>query len=85
MNGLSDKVAIVTGGATKIGAAVVAAFVDAGTKVVVADIDDEGGQKLAVDLGDAVRFVRDRHHRRRPGHRLRRRRRRSLRRRRTSW
>jgi len=58
MNGLSDRVAIVTGGATKIGAAVVAAFVDAGAKVVVADIDDEGGQKLAVELGDAVRFVR---------------------------
>jgi NAD(P)-dependent dehydrogenase (short-subunit alcohol dehydrogenase family) len=58
MNGLSEKVAIVTGGATKIGAAVVEAFVDAGAKVVVADIDDDGGQKLAVDLGQAVRFVR---------------------------
>lgn len=58
MNGLSGKVAIVTGGATKIGHAVVAAFVAAGTNVVVADIDDEGGQKVAADLGDAVRFVR---------------------------
>lgn len=58
MNGLSDKVAIVTGGATKIGAAVVAAFVEAGARVVVADIDDEGGQKLAVELGEPVRFVR---------------------------
>lgn len=58
MNGLSGKVAIVTGGATKIGAAVVAAFVDAGANVVVADIDEVGGQKVAADLSDAVRFVR---------------------------
>ena len=58
MYGLSGKVAIVTGGATKIGQAVVAAFVEAGAKVVVADIDDEGGQKLVVGADGAVAFVR---------------------------
>ena len=58
MNGLSGKVAIVTGGATKIGQAVVTAFVEAGAKVVVADIDDEGGQKLVVGADGAVAFVR---------------------------
>jgi NAD(P)-dependent dehydrogenase (short-subunit alcohol dehydrogenase family) len=38
MRGLQGKVAIVPGGATKIGQAVVAAFEAAGTKVMVADI-----------------------------------------------
>jgi NAD(P)-dependent dehydrogenase (short-subunit alcohol dehydrogenase family) len=57
MLGLSGKTAIVTGGATLIGQGVVRAFVEAGANVVVADIDDEGGRKLAVDLGEAVLFV----------------------------
>lgn len=38
MRGLSGKVAIVPGGCTKIGRAVVDAFIAAGTKVMVADI-----------------------------------------------
>ena len=38
MDGLKDKVAIVTGGSTLIGAEVVRAFHAAGTKVVIADI-----------------------------------------------
>jgi NAD(P)-dependent dehydrogenase (short-subunit alcohol dehydrogenase family) len=42
MRGLQGKVAIVPGGATKIGRAVVQAFVDAGTRVMVADIADPG-------------------------------------------
>lgn len=42
MRGLQGKVAIVPGGATRIGRAVVQAFVDAGTRVMVADIADPG-------------------------------------------
>ena len=42
MRGLQGKVAIVPGGATKIGRAVVQAFVDAGTRVMVADIAAPG-------------------------------------------
>ena len=57
MDGLKDKVAIVTGGATLIGAEVVRAFQAAGTKVVVADINDKDGQALANRLGSSVRFV----------------------------
>ncbi|MEJ2625349.1 MAG: SDR family oxidoreductase, partial [Pseudolabrys sp.] len=45
--------AIVSGGATKIGAAIVAAFQAAGTKVMVADINEEAGAALA---GDGVTF-----------------------------
>ncbi|MDX5350986.1 MAG: SDR family oxidoreductase, partial [Paracoccaceae bacterium] len=43
MRGLDGKVAIVPGGCTKIGRAVVDAFVAAGTKVMVADIAEGGG------------------------------------------
>lgn len=54
MRGLRDKVAIVPGGATKIGVAVVEAFKSHGVKVIIADIDAENGEKLA---GDGVVFV----------------------------
>jgi len=56
MRGLENKVAIVSGGATLIGAAVARAFVAAGARVLVADIDDAGGQTLAAELGPALRF-----------------------------
>lgn len=47
MRGLQGKVAIVPGGATKIGQAVVQAFVDAGVRVMVADIAEEAGRTMA--------------------------------------
>jgi NAD(P)-dependent dehydrogenase (short-subunit alcohol dehydrogenase family) len=53
MRGLDGKVAIVPGGATKIGAAVVAAFRAAGTKIMVADINQEAGAAM---VGDGVGF-----------------------------
>lgn len=53
MRGLDGKVAIVPGGATRIGAAIVKAFRDAGTRVMVADINAEAGRALA---GDGVAF-----------------------------
>ena len=49
MRGLDGKVAIVPGGATKIGRAVVAAFRAAGVRVMVADIDAEGGAAMEAD------------------------------------
>ncbi len=54
--GLSGKAAIVTGGATLIGAAVVRALSEAGVRVTVADIDTEGGSRVARDCGDCVWF-----------------------------
>jgi NAD(P)-dependent dehydrogenase (short-subunit alcohol dehydrogenase family) len=57
MDGLDGKTAVVTGGATLIGAAVVRAFRAAGANVAVADIDSEGGEALAAELGDGVLFV----------------------------
>jgi NAD(P)-dependent dehydrogenase (short-subunit alcohol dehydrogenase family) len=57
-NGLAGKSAIITGGATLLGADVVRAFQQAGTKVMVADIDDAGGRALAESFGSGVVFRR---------------------------
>jgi NAD(P)-dependent dehydrogenase (short-subunit alcohol dehydrogenase family) len=56
MRGLNGSTAIVTGGATLIGQAVVRAFNEAGTNVAVADIDLERGEALAAELGGRVFF-----------------------------
>ena len=56
MKGLGGKVAIVTGGATSIGAAIVRAFHEADASVVIADIDDEAGAALAATLGEKILF-----------------------------
>jgi len=46
MKGLKGKTAIVPGGATKIGQAVVQAFVEAGVRVMVADIAEDAGRAM---------------------------------------
>lgn len=58
MEGLKGKVAIVTGGATMIGAHVVRAFHREGVKVAIADVDVAGGQAIAGELSGGVRFIR---------------------------
>lgn len=53
------KVALVTGGASGIGAAAAAAFARAGAQVMIADRDEKGGQALAASLtleGHEARF-----------------------------
>jgi NAD(P)-dependent dehydrogenase (short-subunit alcohol dehydrogenase family) len=47
---LAGKVAIVTGGASGIGAATVRRFAAEGARVVVADIDEAGGPRVAADV-----------------------------------
>ncbi len=58
MDGLQGKVAIVTGGSTLIGQHVVSALHREGTKVVIADVEEKGGQAIAQQLGDGVLFVK---------------------------
>ncbi|HVU61295.1 MAG TPA: SDR family NAD(P)-dependent oxidoreductase [Mycobacteriales bacterium] len=47
---MNDRVAIVTGGARGIGAAVVATLAASGVRVVVADIDEPGAQAVAGEV-----------------------------------
>jgi len=49
MRGLQGKVAIVPGGATKIGQAVVRAFAEAGVRVMIADIAEEAGRAMEAE------------------------------------
>ncbi|MEZ2721170.1 3-hydroxyacyl-CoA dehydrogenase [Paenalcaligenes hominis] len=48
---IKDKVFIVTGGASGLGAGTVRMLVQHGAQVVIADIQDEAGQNLATELG----------------------------------
>jgi NAD(P)-dependent dehydrogenase (short-subunit alcohol dehydrogenase family) len=57
MEGLQDKVVIVTGAATMIGAAVAGAFHARGARVTLADIDVQGGQAQAGKLGEGACFI----------------------------
>jgi len=52
------RVAVVTGGASGLGEAMVRLFAAEGGKIVVADLQEEPGKALAADLGDAATFVR---------------------------
>lgn len=53
---LTNKTILVTGGGSGLGEATVRTFVDAGANAIIADVNDDGGQALANELGDHVRF-----------------------------
>jgi NAD(P)-dependent dehydrogenase (short-subunit alcohol dehydrogenase family) len=54
---LQDKVAVITGAASGIGAGAVRRFIEEGAKVIIADIQDEPGLALAKELGANTRFI----------------------------
>jgi len=49
--------ALVTGGASGLGAATVRRLADAGAQVVIADLNAQTGEALAAELGEKARFV----------------------------
>lgn len=53
---LEGRTALITGGASGIGAATSRLFVAEGARVVVADMQQDRGEALAKELGDAARF-----------------------------
>ncbi|MDI2127426.1 glucose 1-dehydrogenase [Yinghuangia seranimata] len=55
---LDGKVAVITGAARGQGEAEARLFVARGARVVLTDLLEEEGEKVAAELGDAARFVR---------------------------
>lgn len=54
---IENRVFLVTGAASGLGAAVAAMAVAAGGRVLLADINAEAGEAMAQELGEAARFV----------------------------
>ena len=57
MRGLANKVAIVTGGATLIGARVAKKLADCKVSVLIADIDENGGKAAASAAATVPCFI----------------------------
>ena len=53
---LTGKVAIITGGASGLGLATAQKFVAEGGRVVVADVNQQSGERLVAELGDQALF-----------------------------
>lgn len=56
MKRLENKVALVTGGAAGLGKVIASCFVDEGAKVLITDIDNTSGERVAMELG--CEFIR---------------------------
>ena len=57
MGRLEGKVAIITGGASGIGAATARLFVEEGASVLIADLQDDKGGELAEELGSQSEYL----------------------------
>lgn len=54
---MTNKVVVITGGATGIGYASAAKFIACGAYVAIADVDEDAGVKAARDLGERALFI----------------------------
>lgn len=58
MGRLSGKVAIITGASKGLGEADARLFAKEGAQVILTDVDDDNGERVAREIGDAARFVK---------------------------
>ena len=54
---LAGKVAVITGAGSGFGAAMAKRFVAEGAKVIVADVNGDGGNQVALEIGNDARYV----------------------------
>lgn len=54
---IKDNVALVTGGASGLGRAVVGLLAEEGARIVIVDLPQSQGAEVAASIGDAVRFA----------------------------
>jgi 3(or 17)beta-hydroxysteroid dehydrogenase len=57
MNRVQNKIALITGAASGIGEAIAKLFHAEGAKVILTDINDAAGEKLAKQLGDNAEYI----------------------------
>ena len=55
---VSGSTALVSGGCSGLGGACVRLLAEAGARVVIADVNEQAGEKTAAELGPRVRFVK---------------------------
>jgi NAD(P)-dependent dehydrogenase (short-subunit alcohol dehydrogenase family) len=57
MGRLQDKIALVTGGASGLGRAIVERYIAEGATVIIGDVDDVGGEVLTKELGERASYL----------------------------
>src|ERR1700751_5986616 len=58
MGKLDGKITCITGAASGIGAATARLFAAEGARVIIADVDEDGGRRVAAEIGSAATFLK---------------------------